>query len=388
MTEDYYQTLGVSKTASPEEIKKAYRKLAVKHHPDKNPTNKKEAEDKFKEIAQAYEVLGDPQKRSRYDQYGHEAFTRAGRGGGGGGFHDPFDIFSQVFGGGGGSSIFDDLFGGGGGGRRGSQRSSAREGADLRYDLEIDFEDAVYGGDKKVSFAKLETCSTCKGNGCAAGSSKVTCRQCGGSGYISTSHGFLSMRQACPACHGAGMAIEKPCPACGGEGRVRAEKSIQIHIPPGVDTGSRLRVSGEGEGGSMGGPSGDLYVVIHVKAHEVFHRDGLDIMCEVPIDFCTATLGGEVEVPTVSGKARMKIPEGTQSGTVLRLKGKGMPSLRGGGRGDQHIKIFVEVPQSLGKIQKEKLKEFAEALKTEEHHPMMSKFLEKAKNFFRAAGVF
>ncbi|HJO92379.1 MAG TPA: molecular chaperone DnaJ [Victivallales bacterium] len=382
MANDYYDTLGVAKSATITEIKKSYRKLAIKYHPDKNPGDKS-AEDKFKEISQAYEVLSDTSKRSQYDQFGHDAFTRSGRGGAGtGGFHDPFDIFSSVFGGSGGS-IFEEFFGGGMGGRGSQTRSSVQDGSDLRYDLEIDFEDAVYGGDKKISFARLQTCSSCSGNGCKAGSGKVTCSRCGGSGYVSTNHGFLSMRQGCPSCRGTGQIIEKPCPKCSGEGRVRTQKTIQVHIPPGVDTGSRLRVAGEGESGVGGGRAGDLFIVIHVRSHEVFHRDGSDVMCEVPIEFTTAALGGIIEVPTISGKAKLKIPEGTQSGTVLRMRGKGIPSLRGGRRGDQHIKIFVEVPQKLTKSQKEKLNEFAELDDPNKNHPMMSVFLDKAKRFFK-----
>ncbi len=387
MARDYYDILGVSKAAEAGEIKKAYRKLAVKYHPDKNPGNK-EAEESFKELSQAYEVLSDPKKRGTYDQFGHDAFTRSGRGsaaGGGGGFHDPFDIFSQVFGGGGGGgggSIFEEFFGGGG--RSGGRRSSSRDGADLRYDLEINFEDAVYGGDKRISFQRLQSCSPCNGSGCKSGTGKVSCSRCGGSGYVSTNHAFLSMRQACPSCHGAGQVIESPCNKCGGEGRVRAQKTIQIHIPPGVDTGSRLRVAGEGESGIGDGSVGDLYVVIHIRSHEVFHRDGLDIMCEVPISFATATLGGIIEVPTISGKTKLKIPEGTLNGTVLRMRGKGIPSLRGGKRGDQHIKIYVEIPQKLNKVLKEKLQEFNDACeKDPKHHPMKDSFLKKTKQFFK-----
>ena len=384
MAKDYYEMLGVSKTSTPEEIKKSYRKLAIQYHPDKNPGNK-ESEEKFKEISQAYEVLSDTKKRATYDQFGHDAFTRSGRGGassggGFGGFHDPYDIFSQVFGS---SSVFEEFFGGGGG--RGQRRSAsaAQDGADLRYDLEIDFEEAVYGADKKISFARLQSCLNCNGTGSSPGSGKTTCKRCGGTGFTTTSHSFISMRQACPSCRGAGQIIEKPCPKCRGEGRVRAEKNIQIHIPPGVDTGSRLRVAGEGEGGANGGSAGDLYVVIHVRSHEVFQRDGLDIMCEVPIDFATAALGGIVEVPTVSGKTKLKIPEGTQSGTILRIREKGIPSLHGGRRGDQHIKIFVEVPAKLSKFQREKLEEFAKLEREKNNHPMISSFMEKAKRFLK-----
>lgn len=379
MANDYYELLGVSKSASAAEIKKAYRKLAIKYHPDKNPGDKS-AEEKFKEISQAYEVLSDSGKRAQYDQFGHDAFTRGGRSGGAGGFHDPFDIFSQVFGNaGGGGSIFEDLFGGGFSSRR--SQTAARDGSDLRYDMEIDFEDAVYGSDKKITIPRMDTCSRCKGNGCEPGSGKTTCTRCGGTGQISSMQGFFNIRQACTSCQGTGQMIKNPCKKCSGEGRVRVEKTLQIHIPPGVDTGSRLRVAGEGEGGLRGGSSGDLYVVLHVKPHDVFQRDGDDVLCEVPIDFPTAALGGVVEVPTVTGKTKMKIPEGTQSGTILRLKGKGMPSLRGGHRGDQHVKIFVEVPKHLSKQQKGLLEGYAETLGDAKNHPIRESFLKKAKRF-------
>ena len=385
MAKDYYEQLGVNKSASEVEIKKAYRKMAIKYHPDKNQGDKG-AEEKFKEISQAYEVLSDSGKRSQYDQFGHAAFTGAGRGagGGGGGFHDPFDIFSQVFGGargggGGGGSIFEELFGVGGGG---SRRGGTMDGADLRYDLEVDFEDAVFGADKKVKIPRMDTCTTCSGNGCADGSSRETCSRCGGSGQVALSQGFFSVRQTCPSCNGEGQTIKNPCKKCHGEGRIRIEKNLKIHIPPGVDTGSRLRVSGEGEGGMRGGSSGDLYVVMHVKPHEIFQRDGSDILCELPIDYPTAALGDVVEVPTITGKAKMKIPPGTQNGTILRMKGKGMPSLRGGGRGDQHVRIFIEVPKNLNKEQKELLGKYKES-SDKSTHPLIDEFLKKAKNFFK-----
>jgi len=373
MSKDYYELLGVSKGASADEIKKAYRKLAIKYHPDKNQGDKA-AEDKFKEISQAYEVLSDPQKKSQYDQFGHDAFTRAGRGGGGGGFHDPFDIFSQVFGS---SSIFEDLFGNG----QRRNASGTRDGSDLRYDMEIDFEDAVFGADKKITIPKLDSCVSCGGTGCEPGSGKTRCTRCGGSGQISLSQGFFSIRQTCPSCQGSGQMIKSPCKKCSGEGRVRTEKTLQIHIPPGVDTGSRLRVAGEGEGGYRGGRPGDLYVVIHVKSHDIFQRDGADVLVEIPIDFATATLGGVVDVPTVTGRTKMKIPEGTQNGTILRLKGKGIPSLRGGQRGDQLVKIFIEIPTDLNKQQKGLLNGYAEALGSLKNHPVKESFLKKAKRF-------
>ena len=383
MAKDYYDILGVNKSASEAEIKKAYRKLAIKYHPDKNQGDKK-AEEKFKELSQAYEVLSDPSKRQQYDQFGHAAFTGAGRNtGGGGGFHDPFDIFSQVFsGGGGGGFSFEDLFGGGGSSRR---RSGPIGGADLRYDLEIDFEDAVYGADKKIKIPRMDTCKSCNGNGCADNSGKESCSHCNGTGQVAMSQGFFSVRQSCPICKGEGEIIKNPCRKCHGEGRVRTEKTLKIHIPPGVDTGSRLRVSGEGEGGVRGGSPGDLYVVMHVRPHEVFQRDGLDILCEIPIDFPTAALGGVIEVPTITGKTKMKIPPGTQNRTVLRLKGKGIPSLRGGGRrGDQHLRVFVEVPKSLNKEQKELLKKYSE-VQNSSSHPIMAAFLKKAKNFIKGS---
>jgi molecular chaperone DnaJ len=380
MAKDYYELLGVSKDSSDAEIKKAYRKLAIKYHPDKNPGNK-EAEDKFKEISQAYEVLSDKNKRAQYDQFGHDAFTSQGRAGAGGfgGFHDPFDIFSQVFGGGGGGGgIFEDLFGGG---FRRSNASAGMDGADLRYDLEIDFEDAVYGADKKITIPRLVGCKHCNSTGCEPGSRRITCSRCGGSGQIAMSQGFFSVRQACPTCQGSGEVIEKPCRECHGEGRVRTERSLQLHIPPGVDTGSRLRVAGEGESGLRGGRTGDLYVFIHVRQHEIFHREGNDIICEVPVSFIKAALGGVVEVPTVAGKAKMKIPAGTQNGTILRLKGKGVPALRGGARGDMHVRIFVEVPKNISGQQKEILEQLDDALKEEKNHPLQSEFKRKAKPF-------
>lgn len=377
MSESYYDLLGVSSSATEQELKKAYRKLAVKYHPDKNQGDK-EAEEKFKKISEAYEVLSDKKKRAKYDQLGHDAYTSSGRGGGAGGYHDPMDIFNQFFGGGGGGSFFDDIFGGGGGSQR---RNGPVQGSDLRYDMEIDFEDAVYGADKKLRIPKMEKCGECNGEG---GTGKSSCTQCGGVGQVGVTQGFFTVRQTCPKCRGEGVSIKNPCKKCHGDGRIRVDKTLEVHIPPGVDTGSRLRVSGEGEAGFRGGPHGDLYVVIHVKPHEIFQREGNDLICEVPIDFPTAAMGGVIEVPTVTGKAKMKIPVGTQNGTILRLRGKGVPSLRGGGRGDQHVRIFVEVPERLSDEQKELLEKFSATLKNSpDNHPMIKSFLKKAKRFFK-----
>jgi molecular chaperone DnaJ len=353
--------------------------MAIKYHPDKNQGDKT-AEEKFKEISEAYEVLSDKNKRAQYDQFGHAAFTSGGRsthGFGGGGFHDPMDVFSQFFGGGG-NSFFEDLFGGGGGSQRSA--SSAVDGADLRYDMEIDFEDAVYGADKKVTIPRMSACDKCKSTGCEPGSGRKTCTRCGGSGQVALSQGIFSIRQTCPSCQGAGEIVEKPCKQCRGSGRVRTEKKLQIHIPPGVDTGSRLRVAGEGESGLRGGRTGDLYVFIHVRKHNLFHREGNDIICEMPIPYSVAALGGVVEVPTITGKAKMKIPPGTQSATILRLKGKGVPALRGGARGSMHVKVFVEVPDNLSREQKSLLEKFDASLNAK-NTPLNTEFEKKAKPF-------
>ncbi len=373
MAQDFYEILGVARGASADEIKKAYRKLAVKYHPDKNPGDKA-AEEKFKEVAQAYEVLSDPEKKSRYDQIGHAAFTSNGSGGGGGGGHDPFDIFSQMFGGGGG---FEDLFGGG---RR--SRNGAMDGNDLRYDMEIDFTDAMYGAERKITIPRMSTCEPCHGSGAEPGSNVKTCSQCGGSGQVHISQGFFAVRQPCPACRGAGKTVEKPCRQCRGAGQVKISKTLQVRIPPGADTGTRLRVSGEGEPGTNGGRQGDLYVVIHVRPNSVFVRDGNDLLCEVPISFAVAATGGTIDVPTISGKAKMKIPEGTQSGARLRLRGKGAPSLRGGARGDLIAVIAVETPANLNREQKELFQKLLESLAAS-NHPKLQDFERRAANFLR-----
>jgi len=381
--EDYYELLGVEKNVSEDDLKKAYRKKAVQYHPDKNPGNK-EAEESFKKVSEAYEVLKDPQKRAAYDRYGHAAFQQGGGasprgpGGAGGGFHDPFDIFREVFGGGGGGGnggIFEEFFGGGGG------RDGGRDGADLRYDLEITLEEAARGFEKEISFRKAVTCERCDGSGAEPGSKRVTCPTCRGAGQIRRSGGIITFTQTCPTCGGAGSKVEKACTACRGEGRVAKTTKLNVRIPPGVDTGSRLRSVGNGEAGSAGGQAGDLYIVLSVKEHEIFERQGDDLFCEIPIKFTLATLGGTIEVPTLSGKASLKIPAGTQSGTTFRLKGKGMPNLRGGAHGDQLVRVHVEVPTSLSAEQRKKLEEFA-LLSGDADEPMARSFFEKAKKFF------
>lgn len=383
--EDYYDLLGTQKGASEEELKKAYRKKAVQYHPDKNPGNK-EAEEMFKKVSEAYEVLKDPEKRATYDRYGHAAFQNggggggpAGYGGGAGGFHDPFDIFREVFGqgggGGGGGGIFEEMFGGGRGGGDG------RDGADLRYDLEISLEEAAKGVEKEVSFRKNVTCERCSGNGAEPGSKRTTCPTCRGAGQVRRSGGIIVFTQTCPTCGGAGQRIEKPCTACRGEGRVPKTSKINVRIPAGVDSGSRLRSSGNGEAGLSGGQAGDLYIVITVKDHELFERHGDDLFCEIPIKFTLASLGGTIEVPTLFGKGSLKLPAGTQSGTTFRLRGKGMPQLRGGGQGDQLVRVNVEVPTSMTAEQRKALEEFARVC-GDADHPVAKSWFEKAKKFF------
>jgi molecular chaperone DnaJ len=371
---DYYEVLGVDRQAGPEDIKKAYRKLATKHHPDKNPGDKS-AEDNFKELGEAYEVLSDPQKRAAYDQYGHAAFDRrTGPFGPGGGFHDPFEIFREVFGGGG---IFEDLFGG-----VRSDPTQPQRGDDLRYDMEITFDEAAHGCEKEVSLTKPDRCETCDGSGAEAGSRTRTCPSCGGRGQVVNSRGIFSIAQTCPHCQGAGRVIDKPCASCRGAGRRDRTSKIKLRIPAGVDTGSRLRSSGNGEAGFRGGPSGDLYVVLHVKPHSIFQRDGDDLLCEVPVSFVDAALGAEIEVPTLDGRANLSIPAGTQPGTMFRLRGKGVKNVQGYGHGDLHIRVNVEVPTRLTAAQKAKLQEFA-SLCSGKENPIRQGFFEKAKNLFQ-----
>jgi molecular chaperone DnaJ len=376
---DYYEVLGVGRDASEEEIKKAYRKQAVKHHPDKNPGDKA-AEEKFKELSEAYEALSDPQKRAAYNQYGHSAFdprSRAGAGGVRGGFHDPFEIFREVFGGGAGS-IFDELFGGERRDPTGPQR-----GSDLRYDLEIRFEEAALGCEKEITLTKLDACADCDGSGSEAGSGTRPCATCAGRGQVVSSRGIFSVAQTCPRCEGTGRVIEKPCRTCRGVGRRERTSKVTLRIPAGVDTGSRLRSAGNGESGMRGGPAGNLYVVLHVRPHEMFERDGDDLLCEVPISFVQAALGTELEVPTLAGRAQIRVPSGTQSGTVFRIRGKGVKNVQGHGTGDLHVRVNVEVPGHLNGAQRAKLMEFAE-LCDENVNPRSKGFLEKAKEFFGA----
>jgi molecular chaperone DnaJ len=380
---DYYEVLGVARTASAEDIKKAYRKLAIKYHPDKNPGDHS-AEEKFKELGEAYEVLADDQKRAAYDRLGHAAFApgagaRPGGGAPGGGFHDPFEVFRDVFGGGGGSifeNIFEQAFGGGGG-----QRAQAGRGNDLRYDLEIEFEEAATGVEKEVAFNVLDTCADCHGRGGSAGSQTETCPQCHGRGQVAHSRGFFTVASTCPRCNGAGEILTQPCKRCGGEGRVQQRRKVKVRIPAGIESGSRLRSSGQGEAGLRGGPAGDLYVVVHVKEHDLFVRQDDDLICEIPIGFPTAALGGEIEVPTLKGSARLKIPPGTQYGTLFRLRGQGLPNVHSRTTGDLLVRVLVEVPSKLTRPLREKLEELAQ-LTNGDAYPQRQSFLAKAKRFF------
>ena len=359
---DYYEVLGVAKDASEDDLKKAYRRLAMKHHPDRNPGNP-DAEAHFKEAGEAYEVLTDPQKREIYNQYGHEGLQRgAGMGAG-----DFAGGFSDLFG-----DIFSDIFGG--------QRGGPRRGANLRYTMELSLEEAAFGTSAQIRIPKLESCGQCKGQGTASGKSPQACPTCRGAGQVRIQQGFFTLQQTCPHCRGRGAVIADPCPACRGAGRVRSEKTLEVKIPPGVDTGDRIRLTGEGEPGDRGAPTGDLYVQIVVKPHDLFERDGSDLHCEVPINIVTATLGGELEVPTLKGKATLKIPEGTQGGRMFRLRGLGVASVRAGAAGDLLCTVVVETPVKLSRKQKELLEQFGATLEAG-HSPGAESWLDKARKF-------
>src|SRR3989440_1077006 len=375
---DYYEVLGLARNASEEEVKRAYRKLAVQFHPDKNPDDP-HAEEKFKQLGEAYDVLMDPDKRAAYDRFGHAAFAQGGAGFGGGGFHDPFEIFREVFGGGGfGGGIFETFFGG----SPEARSDDRRHGSDLRYDMEIKLEEAAFGANKQIEIEKLGTCDKCQGSGAEPGSRKISCPTCSGRGQVVSSRGFFHISQTCPRCHGAGEIIEKPCQKCRGEGRVEKSSRIKLKIPAGIRGGTRLRSPGNGEAGIGGAPPGDLYVVVHIKEHEIFQREGDDLYCEVPIPFSVAALGGEIDVPTLEGKAHLKVPVGTQSGQIFKLRGKGIMIVNGRGHGDLFARLIVEVPSRLNAEQRRKLEEFA-ALCGEENTPMRKSFFERAKEFFK-----
>ena len=369
---DYYEVLGVGRNATEQEVKSAYRKLALQHHPDRNPNDKETAEEKFKEITEAYSVLAEPQKRAAYDRYGHSGV------GPGGGFTPDFsstifadfeDIFGQFFG-------FGDFFGRG----RGRARRPDR-GADLRYDLEISFEEAARGLTTKIKIPRLENCSSCQGTGAERGSGPATCHACGGRGQVRTQQGFFTIARTCPHCHGTGEVIRDPCPACRGEGRVRQEKTLEIKIPPGVDDGTRLRVGGEGEAGTRGGPPGDLYVVLKVSEHPFFERRDTDLICTIPISITQAALGTVIKVPTLRGPEKLRVPEGTQSGSVFRLRGQGMPSLNGQGPGDLYVNVHVVVPTRLSREQR-RLLELLDSSTRVDNKPIERSVSEKARKIF------
>jgi len=372
---DFYDILGVARNATDDEIKKAYRKLAMKYHPDRNPDSK-EAEGKFKEAKEAYEMLSDPQKRAAYDQYGHAGVdpNMGGFGGGGQGFGGFSDAFGDIFG---------DIFGGGGarGGRGGPQ---VYRGADLRYSMEITLEEAAHGHETQIRVPSWSNCDSCGGDGAEPGSKVETCTTCHGAGQVRVAQGFFSMQQTCPRCSGSGKYIPKPCKKCHGAGKIKSQKTLEVKIPAGIDDGMRIRSSGNGEPGVNGGPSGDLYVEVHIKEHPVFQREGEDLHCEMPISFIDAALGGEIEVPTLSGKASFDVPEGTQSGRVFRLRSKGIKSLRTALPGDLYIHVQVETPVKLNETQKDLLRKFDESLKSggSKHSPQQKGWLDRVKDFF------
>lgn len=370
---DFYEVLGLSKTADEKEIKRAYKRLAMKYHPDRNQGDK-ESEAKFKEIKEAYEILSDAQKRAAYDQYGHAAFEQGGFGGqGGGGFGGGAD-FGDIFG-----DVFGDIFGGG---RR--QQRAAR-GSDLQYNMDLTLEEAVRGVTKEIRIPTLETCDKCHGSGAKEGTSAETCSTCHGAGQVHLRQGFFTVQQACPTCHGRGKVIKEPCSKCHGDGRVERSKTLSVKIPAGVDTGDRIRLSGEGEAGENGAPAGDLYVQVHVRQHHIFERDGNNLYCEVPINFAIAALGGEIEVPTLDGRVKLKIPAETQTGKMFRMKGKGVKSVRSSSIGDLMCRVVVETPVKLNEKQKELMQQLGESFggkSGEKNTPRSKSFLDSVKKFF------
>ena len=363
---DYYEVLGVDKSATDPEIKKAFRRTAMKYHPDRNPDND-EAGEKFKEAQEAYEILGDEEKKAAYDRFGH-AGVDPNAAGGAGGFGGAG--FSDVFG-----DVFGDIFGGGG------RRSTPDRGSDLRYDLQLDLEDAVKGKTIQIDVPTMVHCETCDGSGARPGTSPTTCETCGGTGQVRMSQGFFSVQQTCPHCRGTGKIISDPCGDCHGQGVKKERKTLSVKIPAGVDTGDRIRLSGKGEAGPNGGPNGDLYVQMHVREHPIFVRDGSHLHCEVPISFTQAALGGELEVPTLSGKVKLKVPAETQSGKLFRLRGKGVAPVRGGGVGDLLCRVVVETPINLNADQKELLQTFEGSLKGK-HSPRTTNWFDGVKKFF------
>ncbi len=372
---DYYETLGVAKGASADEIKKAYRKKAKELHPDRNADNPK-AEAQFKEANEAYDVLKDAEKKAAYDRFGHAAFEGGMGGGGGRGGPQGHGDFASAF-----SDVFDDLFGDMMGGRGGGGRTRAQRGNDLRYNLRINLEDAYKGLQKTVNVPTAVGCDSCNGTGAEGGSEPVNCPTCNGMGKVRAQQGFFTVERTCPTCSGMGQTIKNPCTTCHGNGRVEKEKALSVNIPAGVETGTRIRLAGEGEAGMRGGPSGDLYIFIEVNDHKLFEREATNLFCRVPVSITSAALGGEIEVPTIDGgRSRVKIPEGSQSGRQMRLRGKGMPALRGGGAGDMFIELAVETPVNLTTRQKEILREFDEI--AAENNPEGSTFFKSVKSFW------
>jgi molecular chaperone DnaJ len=379
---DYYEVLGVARNAGEAELKKAYRKLAMQYHPDRNP-DAPDAEERFKEVSEAYAVLSDSEKRAAYDRFGHRGLGAAGPAAGGMEFGD-LGSFTDLF-----NDLFGDVFGGMGRRSGGRRRGRAQRGADLRYNLEIDLEGCLRGHDATIKIPKMRTCEPCAGSGVRAGSRAETCARCQGTGQMQFAQGLWRISRPCDACQGQGELVRDPCPECRGVGRLEGQQTLQVTVPPGVDDGARLRLSGEGEAGIAGGPPGDLYVVISVRRHTLFERDGTDLHCEVPVPFVQAALGAEIEVPTLEGKVQMRIPEGTQSGKVLRLRGRGLPPLAPrasradlqNARGDLYVKIFVEVPTRLGKRQRELLEAFAAESDTEVS-PASKNFMDKLRDLF------